>query len=186
MDEEAAAINLHPGLGQGLDWVTEAMFQTGGLSFKKLRSFVCFSVTITLRKTNNLFLRNWGQRPLRRQRTLKMQDQPQPHREGDIVKVLDSLLPDAVQAVGILKSSWWRPSISAGEGRRRCTQSQSPDSTYSRDDRWSESSCSPLHWTRALNAKKSESEIKSLLTITHDTPLKKFNTRKTSLILHRS
>ena len=58
MDEEAAAINLHPGRGQGLDWVTEAMFQTGGLSFKKLRSFVCISVTMTLRKTNNLFLRN--------------------------------------------------------------------------------------------------------------------------------
>ena len=31
MDEEAAAINLNPGRGQGLDWVTEAMFQTGGL-----------------------------------------------------------------------------------------------------------------------------------------------------------
>ena len=46
MDEEAA-INPYPGRGQVLDWVTEAMFQTGGLSFTKLRSFVCFSVTIT-------------------------------------------------------------------------------------------------------------------------------------------
>ena len=47
MDEEAAAINVPPGRGQGLDWVTEAVFQTGGLSFTKLGSFVYFSVTMT-------------------------------------------------------------------------------------------------------------------------------------------